>query len=374
MSAQSTIFRQISQIPDRYKRVVSGGLYDAKLDGIRFLAVISVVLCHISNHTDIYGGFRDSVSFVRANFIYNLFQGISLLFVLSSYLLSSYLFRNSIREKIKSYYYRRFIRIFPPYAIVLTICFVVLVFILNKIDVENGWEHYLASLFFANNFVYPFTHPIIMPIGWTIELEIQFYCILPLFLWVYKKNMALGRGITLFSLLLLPPLLGSFDWYEHTFLVFQIPYFMAGVLLADLSLNYKKRKQIPRWISGTIGSLCLLTLFLLNWYYVELKGVKIDLAPLLILIALYLMIHHNFLSKLLCQKWFCFIGNMGYSVYLIHILVISFLGKFTLHIRIGDEFLPNFILQCFLLIPAILIVSTIFYRLVEYPLMQKGKA
>lgn len=366
----------ILETPDRYRRIVSGSVYNHKLDGIRFLAVTAVILCHISNHTYVYGGFIETSDFLRTTFIYNLFQGVSLLFVLSSYLLSSYLFRVDIRQILKSYYYRRFVRIFPPYAVALTICMVVLVFILKHADFSTGMKHYFASLFFANNIFYPLSHPFIMPVGWTVEIEIQYYALLPFVILFYKRFLRLSRILSIIFLFFLPVFLDDFRWYEHTYTIFQVPYFLAGILLADLISNQRdllSKIKLKKVFAYIIGLSSIFFILAINWYYFEYYQVKIDLAPLFIFLLMFVILTQNFMPKMMENRWVCFIGNMGYSLYLTHVLVISFAGKFLIHLRVSDFFLPNYIIQSLLLFPLIMGFGFVFYKYIEFPLMKRGK-
>lgn len=374
MSFAGTLFQKIANTPERYRRVVSGIAYEHKLDGIRFLALTGVILCHVSSHTLYYGGFMEKSDYVRTTFIYNLFQGVSLLFVLSSYLLSSYLFRVDIKSILKKYYARRFWRIFPAYAIVLTLCMVILVFVRHAIGTEEGLKHYFASLFFGNNVVYPLTHPVIMPVSWTVELEVQYYCLLPFVILAYKRFKTLFRILSILALLFMPVLLDRFSWYEHTNLPFQVPYFLAGILLADLLHHreeWAKALPINTFLTYLIGFGAVFLLLWINWYYYTFAGIKIDLAPILIFILMFLILCKDFISRTMQNKWICFIGNMGYSLYLTHMLVISFAGKIMLHLKISDFFMPNYILQVLLLYPLVVGFGFVFYRFVEFPLMKK---
>lgn len=374
MKYVKSLLAKFSETPLRYLRVVSGIDYEHKLDGIRFLALSSVILCHISSHTKHYGGFIEQSDYLRTTFIYNLFQGVSLLFVLSSYLLSSYLFRVDIKSILKKYYARRFWRIVPAYAIVLTLCMIILLFVHQSINTQEGLKHYFASLFFANNLVYPLTHPIIMPVSWTVELEVQYYCLLPFFIIGYKRFKVVFRVLCTLALFLMPVLLDHFSWYEHTNLVFQVPYFLAGILLADLlhhRIDWVKKLPINLFLSYLLGGCAVFMLLWINWYYYEFAKIKIDLAPVLIFILMFLILCKGFINRTMQNKWICFIGNMGYSLYLTHMLVISFAGKFMLHLKISEYFMPNYLLQIILLYPLVIGFGFFFYKYVEHPLMKR---
>ncbi len=100
--------------------------------------------------------------------------------------------------------------------------------------------------------------PVINPVLWTLEIEIQFYIIAPLILQIFKMNKIMRRLILLFLI---------FGWSHFNFipdlgfknLLNYLPYFLIGIFCADIYLDNKisKSKNI------LFDILCLLSLLLI---------------------------------------------------------------------------------------------------------------
>ena len=97
------------------------------------------------------------------------------------------------------------------------------------------------------------------------------------------------------------------------------------------------------------------------------NGIRHDLLPLFLIVILYGVIVLKLFNRFFTNKWVTFIGSICYSLYLIHFMIISVAGKYTLLLRITDVHWINFIVQTLLLTPLCLMGGYIFYRLIERP-------
>lgn len=112
--------------------------YRADIDGLRAIAVLSVVIFH---------AFPSSL---RGGFI-----GVDVFFVISGFLISTILFSNLATGEFTfhEFYERRIRRIFPALAIVLTATLIVGWFTLFPDEYEQlGW-HTLGGTAFFSNFI-----------------------------------------------------------------------------------------------------------------------------------------------------------------------------------------------------------------------------
>lgn len=113
-------------------------VYRPDIDGIRALAVLSVVAFH---------AFPD---LIRGGFI-----GVDIFFVISGFLISGILFNDLAqgRFSITDFYVRRIKRIFPALILVLVACFVFGWFALLADEFKQLGKHMAAGAGFVSNIV-----------------------------------------------------------------------------------------------------------------------------------------------------------------------------------------------------------------------------
>lgn len=157
------------------------------IDGLRAVAVLSVIIFHADFLNVLPGGFT----------------GVDIFFVISGYVISQSLSARSNRgfgEYLADFYRRRLLRIVPALLLVLLVCSLV-----SAMFVPQAWLSMqndrtgLAAFFGMSNFVLawasdtyfspstllnPYTHT------WTLAVEEQFYLIFPLiyFVWLRYKE------------------------------------------------------------------------------------------------------------------------------------------------------------------------------------------
>ncbi len=173
--------------------------YRPDVDGLRAVAVLSVVLFH---------AFPDVV---RGGFI-----GVDIFFVISGYLISSIIMR-SLEQGCFSFgefYARRIRRIFPALALVLISCLALGWFSLLALEFRQLGKHVAAGAGFVSNFVLwgesgyfddaAETKPLLHL--WSLGIEEQYYIVWPLVLWLTWQIRASFLAVTAIACLL------SFGW------------------------------------------------------------------------------------------------------------------------------------------------------------------
>jgi len=171
-------------------------LYIPSLDGIRAIAIITVLLSHT--------GYEDYIP-GRA--------GVTIFFFLSGYLITRLLLLENTKNgyiDIGKFFARRAVRILPPILIILP-----LVYLLAGLDFVPGgvsWESFLAQFFyFANYFEIATDGSQAKPAGtiilWSLAIEEHFYLLYPLMFvpflkkFSYKKIIYIFVGLCVASLL-----------------------------------------------------------------------------------------------------------------------------------------------------------------------------
>ena len=165
--------------------------YRPDIDGLRAIAVLSVVLFH---------GFPQ---LFKGGFI-----GVDVFFVLSGYLISRIIFEqlNQGTFNFLDFYARRIKRIFPALLIVLVAAYIAGWFTLLADEYGQLGQHIAAGAAFISNFVLwseagyfdnsAHTKPLLHL--WSLGIEEQFYIVWPFLLWVASK-----LRVSLFALTLI---------------------------------------------------------------------------------------------------------------------------------------------------------------------------
>lgn len=159
--------------------------YRADIDGLRAIAIISVV------------GFHAFPFWVKGGFI-----GVDIFFVISGFLISTILIGSLERNSFSfvEFYIRRTKRIFPALLLVLIVSFLFGWFVLMPNEYKQLGKHIAGGAGFVSNFVLWYesgyfdnaaeTKPLLHL--WSLGIEEQFYIIWPLLLWfAWKKRLNL---------------------------------------------------------------------------------------------------------------------------------------------------------------------------------------
>jgi peptidoglycan/LPS O-acetylase OafA/YrhL len=164
--------------------------YRPDIDGLRALAVVSVMIFH-AFPTALRGGFT----------------GVDIFFVISGYLISTIIFKSlEVGEfSFLDFYSRRVRRIFPALAVVLVVTFILGWVILFPAEYKQLGKHIAGGAGFVSNFVLwgesgyfdaaaeskPLLHL------WSLGIEEQFYIFFPLLAWWLWRTRLNALGLVI---------------------------------------------------------------------------------------------------------------------------------------------------------------------------------
>lgn len=364
----------------RLQRVTTSAKVIPEIDGLRFLAITSVVLFHLRTHLirttpfDLsYDGFWQIIYDLISNggFGVNIFFGISG-FILAIPFANNYL-KGTKPVNLKAYYVRRLTRLEPPYFIIMTILLLVIIFYAGQ-PFSKLLPHYLASLGYSHFFIYG-EWSSINPVAWSLETEIQFYLLAPLLFMIFKIGRNhLRRGIIVIiiaSFIIMQFIL--FDWYialhlSKSLLVY-LPYFTIGVLFADYYLNHLANNKVNKnYFWDVIGLLSTFALFRYNPNNGTVVSVILLASLLLVFISTF---KGRLLNHFYTRPFIYITGGMCYTIYLIHYAFIAFVMGYTSKIGFDGSLIVNLILQTLIILPLLFVTSSIFFLLFEKPFMYK---
>lgn len=227
--------------------------YRADIDGLRAIAVLSVV------------SFHAFPSWVQGGFI-----GVDVFFVISGFLISSIIFENLHKGSFSfvEFYSRRIRRIFPALILIMAACFVFGWFVLITGEYKQLGKHIAGGAGFVSNFMFwnesgyfdnsAETKPLLHL--WTLGIEEQFYIFWPLLLWAawkFKFNLLIVTiVIAIISFTLNINIVGSDKtaaFYSPQTRFWEL---LAGAVLAHLTLHRRILfPEFKHWLDDLLSKI-----------------------------------------------------------------------------------------------------------------------
>jgi peptidoglycan/LPS O-acetylase OafA/YrhL len=303
------------------------------LDGLRGVAVLLVLLTHLSLATALPSleSFKNAI---RAGYL-----GVDIFFVLSGFLVTRLLCHDRASGRtLGRFLWRRSLRIFPAYYLLLAILAVV-----------APGSYIWACLFYVSNFVDAAAPDVAHPMrhAWSLAIEEQFYLVWPLvFFAVGGVGTARSRwaawvgmpAIALASLALLA--FASTQGHDLGDWTYRLPTTRLLSLSLGCSIAFAEpwlRAKPRRLVIGTILALCLgaagLALgarYRLNGAIATIGFSGISLSA--VLIALTLDATRSTLRVVLANAPLQAVGRISYGLYLYHFPIFVAMG-----VRYADD-------------------------------------
>lgn len=333
--------------------------YRPEIDGLRAIAVLSVIFFH-ANFRNFQGGFL----------------GVDVFFVLSGYLITSILHTAQLNNSLNllDFYARRIKRILPSLFLVMLlispICWILLLpeemksfsksLIYIPLYLSNIFFHKESNYFDVTNDLKPLIHT------WSLSIEEQFYLILPPLLVLANKIKVIKKELLIFLLLIASFFVAEFIFKKNPsanfyFLTSRAWEFLFGSLLAIYSVSNKVTfSQTSRNIISFIG----LTSLLMSIYFFNENTTHPSSYTLIPVISTCLIIHFGTIDtacgKFLSSKILVGIGLISYSLYLWHQPIYVFLRIFNL----GDPSQTQYVIS----IALVFVLSYMCWRFYESPI------
>jgi peptidoglycan/LPS O-acetylase OafA/YrhL len=304
-------------------------LYRPEIDGLRAVAVMSVILYHAG--FEIFSGG---------------YVGVDIFFVISGYLISKIIFHDLDRNifSLKQFYKRRARRILPALILVLFVSVIVAWFILLPDEIKSFSENLISVNVFASNFLYrkagyfdspteynPLIHT------WSLSLEEQFYIFFPIFSVVFFKYGYRRIIIVLITIFLLSlayaQILASkspvANFYMLTTRAWEL---LIGVFI---TLIFDKIKCINTRNINELFAILGFFFIIFSIFSFDEKTPFPSFWTLFPTVGTALIIlfgdHKTFVGKILTFKIFLNLGLISYSAYLWHQPLFAYMKLFSLN-------------------------------------------
>jgi len=318
--------------------------YLSSLDLLRGLAALAVVFFHFTH------GNPDFLS--KTNILYRAgrygFLGVDVFFVISGFVIPYAMYRGMYRFKnFGKFLAKRVVRIEPPY-----ILSIILVISLN-------WISTLSPYYRGEGFIIDFTalalhfgylnaffhHPWVNDVYWTLAIEFQYYILIALIfpLLVHPNKYYSFIALIVFGI-------SGFVITGHDYIFNYGLLFIVGILLFQFKIGYLKNSEF-----GAFLLVALLMIF-----------VKFDKRYLVAALLPYFFILYFEMAGKISK----FLGNISYSLYLVHIPIGGRIINICETLIQNEQIRSIFV---FIALAVSVISAWIFYRLIEKPSMDMAK-
>ncbi|NMZ35355.1 acyltransferase family protein [Pseudomonas proteolytica] len=294
------------------------------INGLRALAVISVLIFHFS-HGALPGGYA----------------GVDVFFVISGFLMTSIIIRGTEDSSFKlwAFYLSRAARIIPAVAVVVALVLIAGYVFIEPLSYAIIGKHAASSLLFFSNYIYSAesgyfdldAYDKFLLHTWSLSVEWQFYLIYPVIILALRRFLSLGAikvamvALTLASFALSVWVTKSDASSAYFMLHSRAWEMLAGGLVFLFPLEASERIRRSLEISGVV--LIGLALFWLDdstpW-----PGYMAALPVIGTCLVILANSQKTVFSGAVIQK----LGLWSYSIYLLHWPIIVFFKKLGLNV------------------------------------------
>jgi peptidoglycan/LPS O-acetylase OafA/YrhL len=372
------IFRGLKNLMTYFLRPQNNQPIIQEIDGLRCIAIIAVLMSHFNLQVIRLSNLSED--FVYSNsvalFIELCGNGVSIFFCISAFILSipfiKYYLFNGEKVKLQQYYWKRVKRLEIPYLLVLVILLLFRILIQGEFW-KTEMPHFFSSVFYSHNIIYG-RRSTINPVAWTLEIEIQFYVLLPLIIQLFRIKQTIARRLIIVCLLIASGIIYSANdtFFIDAHLQYSIiPYlsiFLLGILMADVYLSNQQVLSSKNFLLDIGGILA----FLLIIYNAGASELHIQVLEYIGYVLLFVGVFKGkILNQIFTAKWVMAIGCMCYSIYLLHYALLYFITEKLTSNFLVNSYYKNLLIQGVVVLPMVLIGCSIFNLIVEKPLMKR---
>lgn len=337
--------------------------YRPEIDGLRAIAVLSVILFHLQ-----VAGFAGG------------FIGVDVFFVISGYLITGIILQDyNVGQFTFADFYKRRIRRIMPLTVVVYAFTLLVSYLLFFSEQYKSINHVLkSSLLFVSNFLLlrkpgyfdpsmqenPFLYT------WSLSVEEQFYIFFPLGIYLLLRYVKGGYKYGLVAIAVLSFIANIIVTAHNPQKAFYWPHtrawqLMCGAILATGLVKTTSKQWLNNLLS-IAGVLMILAGVILFREGIVYPGWNAVLPVVGACCIIYGAASGTVVNKLLASRPMVFVGKISYSLYMWHWPI----WVFASFLVIG----PLSLVQKAMLIAVTFIVSYTSYRLVEQPFRSKKAA
>lgn len=334
------------------------------IQSLRGLFCLVVIITHITINSNEY---------LHRDFLFNVslfgHAAVDFFFVVSGFMITYTSIKHAGRpDKLKTFFRRRLVKIFPIYWIIIT--FFLVGQLLLRSFYNTPFEYTLSNVL-STYFLLP-GHTMVNGVSWTLTFELYFYLLFSLFFLVRKKEW-IYIGFVIYTIAILSFGLVGFDANENVWIRLIISPLNIEIYLGMLAgaIVSKIKVQNSFYILG-VGALILVVsavltnsgyrLFLNDFNRLILFGIP-SFFIVLGVASYETKFHVN------ANKTLLLLGDASYSLYLLHLPFVAAFVKLYPRLNIKTDWIYHIL--WFLLILIVCLLSVKVYQLIELPLIKK---
>ena len=337
--------------------MTSAGQYRADIDGLRAVAVVSVLLFH-AGFAHFQGGY----------------VGVDVFFVISGFLITRIIARELASDSfsLAHFYERRARRILPALLVVLALTIAGAAILFSARQFRSVGESVVATSLFTSNFRFwrltgyfaPQAERLPLLHTWSLAVEEQFYIIFPLLLFALHRWMRGRLAASLVTLWVISLVMGLGLAPGHPTAAFYFMPTRAWELLSGAVIATR-----PPWRALRVGARETIAAAGLAMIVASVLFLRPDMpfaaaAGLPATIGAALLIHVGLsggstANRLLAVRPLVGIGLISYSLYLLHWPILTFARTFMI--------VELTVVQRVVLLVVIGLLATVLWRVVEEP-------
>lgn len=346
------------------------------LTSFRFIAALLV----FAWHTHIWGSVLDKYQFG--------YIGVGFFYILSGFILTYvYFFKLSKggMKNVRKFYVARIAKIYPTHILTLVASLPIFIGSIQMLFPEHTKRHFLEFLginvlLIQSYFPSSLIHFSFNQVAWSISVEIFFYAIFPVLIYLaglYMRKFTVRHLILLILLLwltlliIVTPMHSEIDsWLLYVFPVARLPEFIVGILLGLIFIKQEQAQAGHALLKkhGTIFEIAVILALLIaigfSPYIPQSLRYAVWLIPFWAMIVFIFSHQYGHLSRILSNKRLVYLGEISFSFYMIHQLVIRYINNLIVSKPIAT------VVSLLLAI----MLSAAVYRYYEEPLRIKIKA
>jgi len=329
-----------------------------QLDSLRAFAILIVMVHHYMTKPFVLAGY-----------------GVILFFVLSGYFATRGLLKSrdmladgqtQLSDALRLFYSRRYLRIMPIYYLVLLVTLIC--------GVEYSRSAFLANATFTSNFAMIHANEWFGRYShfWSLAVLEQFYLFWPMAMLCFPRKWLLHLSIA--TVLLGPVFRGYCQWMDYQDMHWtlsplgSVDWLAAGALLAVCQHDGYERRMAR--IGGWCGPLVLGFIAVRYFFGWEAPGYAIYVPALGSLFFLWLISRarvgfNGIAGWMLDQRWLARIGQMSYSIFLLHCFSGLLIPQFDWLKPIMDSDA-----RMIILIPATIGLASLSWKYIEQPILR----
>lgn len=365
-------------------RVTSSGRYVPLVDGLRFVSIFGVLVYHVGVWTSHPGRSDGLVAEFATRSAAIGCVGVQVFFGISGLVLAQPFADAAARgrpaPRLRDYYVRRVSRIEPPFVL----CIVAL-FALQWMrrsgagEAPASWGEFAATVTYLHAAAFGSPSEI-DPVTWSLEVEVQFYLVAPfLFALAFGRAACARRTILVAAAAASAAAVAAMGLHSHradATLLAQAPWFVAGILVADLeTARGGAASARPRsWDAAAVAAGAALWILCQPEVWQVPGPVAAFFAALArpaCVVVLFLAAFRGRVWRAFLERpWIAVIGGMCYSIYLWHFPLMRLLQA-RLPASPTGSYLGDFAVHAAVLVPAAIVVCAALFVVAEKPFMRR---